>query len=89
MELHVGKLLGTLIGPCCTWVIVQLLPHSTMAINALHGEEEAHTWSVVHWGWRGAHAKSSFGLCCFPSDGDLSLSVVGLCVFMGGFLFQA
>lgn len=89
MELHIGKLLGTLIGLYGTWVLVQLLLHSTMAITALHGEEETHAWSVVHWGWRGAHAESGFGSYCFPSGRDLSLSIVGLCVFMGGFLFQA
>lgn len=33
MELHVGKLLGTLIGPCWTWILIQLHLHSTTAIT--------------------------------------------------------
>jgi len=39
--------------------------------------------------WRGANAESGFGAYCFLSDWDLSFSVAGLCIFMGGFLFQA
>lgn len=44
--------------------------------------------SGVYQGWRGARAEPDFGSRCFPSGEDLSLSVVSLCVFMGGFLFE-
>lgn len=39
---------GDMIGPCWTWVLVQLVLHSAEAVAALHGEETTHMWSVVH-----------------------------------------
>jgi len=39
MALHIRKLLGTLVGQCWIWVLVQLLLHSTMVITPLYGEE--------------------------------------------------
>lgn len=81
---------GDMIWPCWTWVLVQLILHSADAITALHGgKNKTHVvCGTPDWGWRGTCAESGFDSCCFPSGGDLSLSVVDLVFLWMGAYFR-
>ena len=59
MELPVGIPLVLML--CWTWVLVQLLLHSAVAVTALH-VEEARAWSVVHGTAAGGEHVLSLGL---------------------------